>query len=277
MTLADQLNANRSGLEVRELLLDPRGLGRLRTAGGGESDVAPGIDLDAGTRRRDEPNAADRLQLNGLFIAVMSEVEAATILSSVDAPMLDQTTFYGQATEWRELVVRQIGRPVAAIIDGAAAPLYASRIKLMGRGWSMDREDGPALELELQAIQQIPTEGRGRLSTIKEAPVTPDRTFDSTRWEGLLRPGEVAVITTDAPAAGGIGPQTVAPPTLGRLLLGADPVDPTRQAQRILVFRPVFSAASLAFVPTEAPRPADVPAPTEPQIASPTLPRNPAP
>jgi hypothetical protein len=240
-----------NGIEVRRWQVEDDAV-RIDTALAAYADTdAIGTDDLAGLKR------------NGfrLFRIPIDDLDA--LLEDLGGAMLDMAGWHGQAYRWREIA----GRPVEATacvvaIDGRIRRFDRGMVRLQLRGWTMPMEDGPHVYVELHAEHGPRRPGRSA-GMISRHPTPPER-FASTRLDLLLDRGYAYLLTCDGeplrreaerddrnenePDDGaedrsgkdegqrrsGLGPEVIAPPTLGEWLLRRTVEFPPRREMLLL-------------------------------------------
>jgi hypothetical protein len=242
-----------SGLEVRELFFDDRdgsAVRRLpefvRSAAGQADDIE-----------------SSRLRRNGLRLVEVSVDDVNAMVAAMGVAIHDTSVWHGQAAEWRDLQSRAIGpQSIGAMIDGVPQRFEPGQLVLGARGWTLEREDGPRLELELRATHQEAQTRRGPLTSVFSKRREPREEEMWLHAEVLLAPGSAMVLVAEDPdvewplqgevverRTRRVGPDGSAPSTIGQLLLGGDPAESGLRRRTVLIFIPRFPEGM--FAPAE--------------------------
>jgi hypothetical protein len=224
------------GLQVREVHLSSIGAAAIMERAAFEGVPVAG-------------ESAERMRRNGLHLVQLPEAEADRWIAALGVPTFDKVVWHGQATEWREFCSAPVGRQARPVmIDGVSQRLDSGALLLNGRGWSVEREDGPHLEVELQTEFRRVDSPRGPLARALRGEPEPPQIEATFRFNALIPPEHVLLVYADDPeslwgrpgSAGSrsVGPETAPPPTLGELLLAGGAPAPSTKPQICLLLMP---------------------------------------
>jgi len=213
-----------------------------------------------------ETELSRRLRRNGLRFVRVPADDLEALLADLGGATFSVDTWHGQACDWRAVAdwpIEATGRALA--VDGRVRRFEGGRVQLMIRSWTIQMEDGPNVRLQLQGryARSQPT----RLDQVIGRRAAEGRRFPSITLDLLLEAGDAYVLTGEPPGrdweldgtgagvgqeegetgeAGraedqsstepaDIGPEALAPLTVGELLFRRDQMPATRQ---LLVFVP---------------------------------------
>lgn len=219
------------------------------------------VALDALTRHSlqeaVDASTLERLQRNGLLFMCVRAGSVDALLADLGGATTDRNEWHGQVYEWRNLCDTPIdSRGMAVAIDGRVRRFDRGEFRLMLRGWTVMMESGPRLHVELLPQHRVPLANDLR-RLLGEHPEDAGEPFPSLALDLQLEAGFAYVLSSvspatesrgpDSPSAArnrfgpddSIGPEAMAPMTLGELLLPKSIAPPTRE---ILVLVPRISS-----------------------------------
>jgi hypothetical protein len=246
-----------NGLEVRQWVLST-----------GSEDVAAALmrHRDGDPLGRQEREALER---NGLRLVRVPIDELDAMLAELGVASRNVVTWFGQVTNWRDVLIAPVDETSRAlVVSGRVRRFSEGNYSLMLRSWTVMMEDMPKVQLELlgrhdrpDVHDTVPLLGQRR---------TAETWLHAIRAELLLESGYAYVMVYESPSvqwrepgegeavrvfeddgeagrAGGRGPgadvgpyhatglSSMAPPTLGEVLLGREAGQPRRH---LLAFVP---------------------------------------
>lgn len=258
--LRDRLTSTANGLEIRRWVVADQST-RLVNALASHLD---GAAVDSMT--------ADRLRRNGFRFLRVAVDRLESLLADIGGASYDANEWHGQVHVWRSILDRPIdagGRAVA--VDGRVQRHDRGEFRLMLRSWTVQMESGPFVHMEL-----VPKRGANQSRNLKRllvdaAPI--EESFGSVAIDVQLESGYAYILLGEPPQSQwtGIdplvsgstdrstrsvaasssrkreGPDAVAPPTLGELMLAPEQPGANRA---VLVFIP--KVAEDLYLPEQA-------------------------
>lgn len=240
-----------NGLEVRRLIVngDPGRIGEILMSHALESPLR--ADMVESFRR------------NGFRMVAVPLDVLETIETELGPLTMNMKEWHGQVDDWRSLHERRIDSLGCVVaVNGRVRSYRDGRFQLLVRSWVVPMEDGPFLHLDLvpcflkggeRRVSLLPREKTRRGEFYDRISITlripPDRAFvlayesPNVKWPGDESGSGSSRAGNDArrrsgPGVGPIdsrGPDTLAPTTLGALLLYGETDPPSRC---LLVFVP---------------------------------------
>lgn len=188
----------------------------------------------------------ESLKRNGLRFVRIPVNQIDALLADLGGASYDATEWHGQVAEWRSLGERPIdpaGQAVA--VDGQVQRYHSGEFRLMIRSWNVLMESGPYLHFELSPRHRVVQANNLRKLFEREGDL--EQFYGSMSLDLQLESGYAYVLMGEAPhiawfesegtsGAGeplasersaarrnslDMGPEAVAPPTLGELLLSS--------------------------------------------------------
>lgn len=273
MTSADAVRARLTntdhGLEVRNwIVLDQRG-----TFVDTLANYVDGQPADEATRLR--------LKRNGLRLLRVPVDALDSMVAELGDVVYDGNEWHGQVLEWRMLQQRPVSPEGQAVaIDGRLRRFDRGQFRIMIRSWTVQMEDGPYLQLEVQPQHHRPRppdfrELLGQGLSLDAEPF-PELALDlrlesgyayllvgeppQNDWPGIdiagqgsdaasaARPPARSLSSSSSSSSSrvgpfdGVGPDVATPRTLGELLMAVSRAEGPATARRIVAFVPKVPA-----------------------------------
>jgi hypothetical protein len=203
------------------------------------------------------PEADRRFRRNGLRFVRVALDDLSALLEALGGASVNVKGWHGQILQWRAIHELSLERhPQTLAVDGRFRRVEGGRLALLARAWTVLMEDGPHLQLEL--VPEYRRETR-RSTDLRQLLERPDGTgasepITTMAVDVALEAGFAYLLTYEAPQADwsesgapapledaggpagqGVGPEAVAPRTLGQRLLWSDA---GRTGRGVLVFVP---------------------------------------
>lgn len=139
-----------------------------------------------------------RLAGNGLRIVAVPVERLPELRVALGRAAMDAETWHGEAPDWRDLAVAEIGgRGTAVAMQGRVRRWDRGSFRLRVRAWTMRMEDGPHLQMDLAVGHIRTSRSRGLLAG---RPSTRSRIVDGLRFE-IATPRDIAWVIASAPVA----------------------------------------------------------------------------
>jgi len=134
---------------------------------------------------------------NGLRLVRVPLEELESLLSEIGASTRNVATWYGQATEWRDVLTSPVDETSRSlVVDGRVRRFSDGHYNLMLRSWTLMMEDAPRVQLDLIAQHLRKTNERLPLLAERRSEAT---WLHSVRAELLLEHGYAYVMVFESP------------------------------------------------------------------------------